>query len=1441
MSKLKGIEFFEKSWEIYNDENPIGIKYSQLRTQLDMAAKFLTSESIVPLTRLVDRILYLKQHLHMPNPLFYKISSLRIHANEAIHSGIEYSQEVFLSDFDGLCQFLSFCFQLEIPAPIQVVLADVKPYQPKENKADVLSCLRVTVAQVEANFLYAYREDQASAEPIKIAIRTKFNDAFDTSLRYFWVGAAVNLIDVVIDKNQVYSPRMLILEPDYLLDISAIAEQYKDYGVHPYAYFKNKFEQPQTTLPKLLGNMANLFLDEIVNEQPAQPVIFKEAAFKAFQEMPLEYASVTDFKSFFNEAELQFQTIVATVQQTFPLLNIDREKAVLEPSFICEELGLQGRLDFLQLDAANKSNVVIELKSGKAAYPDTMPHLIKINHETQTSLYQYVIQRMYGISHSDLSTYVFYSKYADSSLNLRPAKSNMGQIKAALNLRNILVAIERTIAIEKDFAQAKKIFKGLDPDLMYQLQANQLRYFDQYVRPEFTAFSTVWNSASALEQSYFLHLWQFSAREHWLSKLQLNSLDEVQEGSVWKDFSGKMKNGDILYDLTLQAQENYCDRFNNPTVRLTLPIYETDFLPNFRQGDLVVLYQRNSTSDYSTTQQVFKASIQHISAHEVQLRLNYRQRNKSVLPLDSTYAIEHDSIDSAHATIYRSLFKFLNSEKDRRNLLLNQRAPRYDASLQLKGSYSTTNPQINQLILKAKQAQDYFLLVGPPGTGKTSLALKSMVEEFLTQPNSSLLLLSYTNRAVDEICEALDHVAGTPDYIRIGSENACEEKFRPRLLKNVAAGLKNRSQVREMIQNCRIYVGTVASMSSKQDIYKLKQFDVAIIDEASQILEGNLLGILSEQHTKADGTVEPAIKKFILIGDHKQLPAVVVQAVEESRVGAPELVQMGMRDRRDSLFERLYNLHRETADSPFCGYLDRHGRMHPEIALFPNYLFYNGRLKEVGTPHQKQELEFRVWDQSNPIKQLIAQRRMGFIPSAVAKTRKTNREEAQIIQQLVLAVYQLYQLNNIPFKADESIGIITPYRSQIALIKREILALEIPELTAISVDTVERYQGSQRDIILYSFAINQFEQLDFLANVLEEDGHLIDRKLNVALTRAKKQLFITGCPSVLSNNLTYYRLLEFIRSKSGYVQATAAQFVQGEFVLPEVTTALPQTTRYELQACEAFQHAWEHLVNQPLQADSRSKAQLILGHSHDYNRLRLVEFGHANFDLPDGGISPEDRANLYSYYQMPKWYAANQSVFTHYQVYFSSLLAQTGNRLVVIDYGCGPMTAALAISDVFGQQYPHFRMDYIGVEPSQALRAKAMEFAQAKILPPLSSYQIDESLAIIAPQYWDSLFSQPQTVVWNFANSFATLSLEKAEELAEFITQFIKQYPLNQHVLVLQNDALEGENRNYIAFKRMFSSLQLVAAPQYLTAVCQTEQLQDFDAIQHLYVEVARI
>ena len=280
---------------------------------------------------------------------------------------------------------------------------------------------------------------------------------------------------------------------------------------------------------------------------------------------------------------------------------------------------------------------------------------------------------------------------------------------------------------------------------------------------------------------------------------------------------------------------------------------------------------------------------------------------------------------------------------------------------------------------------------------------------------------------------------------------------------------------------------------------------MAIVDEATQILEPQLLWLLSAK--SSDG--RDAVGKFILIGDHKQLPAVVLQSKEESEVFDEGLRRIGLFNLKDSLFERLYRSHLSEGDSLALDMLCRQGRMHPDVASFPNQAFYGGRLEPVGLPHQMEEI-------SAPVLFLPSQRDTENLSG------KTNRYEARMVADWA---ERIWMESPDSFDPHHTLGIITPYRSQIALIRKELQAKGIPALNEISVDTVERYQGSERDVILYSFCVNHRYQLKFLPNLTEENGVLIDRKLNVALTRARKRLIIVGVLDILKENPIYAQLI----------------------------------------------------------------------------------------------------------------------------------------------------------------------------------------------------------------------------------------------------------------------------------------------------------------------------
>jgi superfamily I DNA and/or RNA helicase len=951
----------------------------------------------------------------------------------------------------------------------------------------------------------------------------------------------------------------------------------------------------------------------------------------------------------------------------------------------------------------------------------------------------------------------------------------MDGIKEILNVRNLIVANERSIASDTTGKKSREIVNNISPMILITNNNSGQKFLEDYIIPQIEHFQSFFQNASKLELDYFHSFYSFVTKEHYISKVGDTEYESTKGiSSLWlSTLQEKIETGDILTDLSIA--ENLSEK-ELPKIRLNIPIPAFDqdflpnsrhFLPNFRQGDIVILYERNNDEDSVTNKQIFKGTIEKISPKEVTIRLRFRQRNKKVFPQNSKYAIEHDFLDSSYNTMYRALYAFLQANQDRKDLLLNQRMPLQDTTLSLINNNDKISEEIKEIILKAKQAKDYFLLIGPPGTGKTSKALKSMVEEFYCEPNNNILLLSYTNRAVDEICNALDDVKGNPPYIRIGSELSCEEKYRKRLLKNIIGNCVKRDEVKAEIQKHRIFVGTVASLSAKTELFKLKHFQVAIIDEASQILEPSIIGILSAK----DFNENNAIDKFILIGDHKQLPAIVLQKEKESKVTQPALRQIGLLDRRNSLFERLYNLHKDEKSS-VLGILNKQGRMHPDIAQFPNDFFYNSQLEIIPVEHQEADLEYKIFDKKNLFQKLITSKRIVFIPSQKHmddKSNKRNTYEARIVKELVIQIFNLFKINNLKFEVEKTIGVISPYRSQIALIKKEIHDLNEPELDNITVDTVERFQGSQRDIIIYSVSINNLYQLKFLANTIEEEGQIIDRKMNVAITRAKKQFFVTGNPLFLSRNYIYNLFIEFIRSKAGYINAMPDDFLKGSFQIEE--PAVEKEISGKGDKHKDYNKEIMSISNISFQNIREVAYNSLLSSKAERDSL---------WKMLNRGAVLLDSHNLLCQYLFSYGFMHEAKIHTALKSIPKELFSEP---VTIIDWGCGQGLATICFLDFLKQHSIQSHIQKIVlIEPSQI----ALDRAELHV----SAYLKDDSKINIVNKYLDDVTQEDieidHPIILHFFSNILDIENIDLERLSQLISRnttnkqyFICVSPLN--------------------------------------------------------------
>lgn len=1102
-------EYYE---ELYNlcaveQEQPLARRYRQLREALERVMRQQMMGTGLQATDLAARINYVATQFALDGREQNQLHTFRLTSNDILNHRKEPSEQEFLRDLRAVAYAYRKIFHEDIPPKLYTLLPkqETTPAVKREKETRIRR-IRVCFDYADESYLYVRPIDVLEEEPVKVNYnKPGVNEEFKDTVEELWRYAQLNLLDVTVDDNGVYTPSFIVLEPDYLLDISSLAECYKDYGSHPANYFLSRLVPIENARPLLLGNIANLFLDEWIYAGEKEPD-YTECMKKAFRQYPIELAACEELrnpqkeKEFAQDCRMHFEHIRETVQKTFlqPGYNLDKNDAVLEPSYICEALGIQGRLDYMQRDMSS----FIEMKSGKADEYAMQGRLEpKENNRVQMLLYMAVLEYSMGQERRSMHPYLLYTRYP----LLYPARASWAQVRRIINLRNCIVASEYGVQLHNHPSFTQRLLAQINPSVLNQ-KGLQGRFWEQYLKPSISRFGERMEQLTPLERTYFYTLYNFITKELYTSKSgDVNCESRTGASALWlSTLDEKRDAGEILYDLTIV--ENHASQAHKAFIILSIPQYEETFLPNFRNGDVVVLYERNNGMDNVTNKMVFKGNIESITDNELRIRLRAAQQNPLVFPENSRYAVEHDTMDTTFRSMYLGLSSFMDANPERRELLLGQRPPRFDMAYEDR--IARTTDDFERVALKAEAACDYFLLVGPPGTGKTSRALRRMVEHFYACPSTQVLLLAYTNRAVDEICRSLSAILPQVDYIRVGSELSCDARFRKHLLENVLAECNNRREVNIRMADCRIYVGTVASIASKPELFKLKHFDVAIVDEATQILEPQLLGILCARFK--DG--RNGIGKFILIGDHKQLPAVVLQSNEQSEVHDEGLRRIGLYNLKDSLFERLYRFHLQEEHCRAVDMLCRQGRMHPGVASFPNREFYAGKLEALGLPHQLENVDAPV----------------RFIPSerdTESVSGKTNRNEARIVAQLAADVYHLYKET---FEVNRTLGVITPYRSQIALIRKEIQALGISALNEISVDTVERYQGSERDVIIYSFCVNYLYQLKFLPNLTEENGVWIDRKLNVALTRARRQLYITGVPDILNHNLIYRRLIQAI-------------------------------------------------------------------------------------------------------------------------------------------------------------------------------------------------------------------------------------------------------------------------------------------------------------------------
>jgi DNA replication ATP-dependent helicase Dna2 len=1084
---------YQKAFEeIKNNEDSDKKKIAEYRAIFIVIAEIFTEDSKINFTTFFSRLSFLCSQNQFEGKYTFLLHQLRRIAEGKSKS--DFSKTEILSLYEYcLASLFAFFIEGTMPTAKQFVDINVFSKSVKEEKKKFKSVVNALLVDINLeNYQLSFLDDDGG-DDAKIAQFDLFhqNEIFSKNIvnieKYFQLPIHVNLIDCEITNDNIYEPKALVIDPDFLVDVTAIASVFTDKGAVSLLYPLSKFKLRESSMALLVGNIANYILDDLITDPSLK---FSDFISTLFSREALSLAIYTDkeVRQLIAKLEIHFNNLANTINQQFPKVELNPEEVYLEPSFYSRDYGIQGRLDLLKYDDNENHINIVELKSGKPFKPNV--YSINQGHYTQTLLYELLIKSSFE-GQRKANSFILYSSLSEKSLKHAPVVKT--EQYEAIKTRNDIIIIEQMMSSKDTIEQIFELLK-------LQYLPNILGFS----KTDLVNFEKVYQSLDEVLKPYFICFASFIAKEFQISKTgQHGLMNQPGHAGLWL-LSDEEKEERYIILKSLQIVENQTE--NEDPILILKRTEKTNDLANFRVGDIIVLYPTKDTYKTKENNQIFKAVITQISDENIEVRLRSKQSNQKIFLHNDYWNIEEDSLDGSFNTMYRSLYEFIQVPQAKKELLLGITKPN-------EGNFDPDFKPVDELTAEQNNylkniiaANDYYLLWGPPGTGKTSMMIKHLVSHYHSK-QSNILLLAYTNRAVDEICEAVKAIKSDAyaKSIRIGSKFSTGEDFQDILLNHKIGNTSSRKELMYVIDNANITIATLSSILGKHEIFELKKFDIVIIDEASQILEPMLIGLLSK------------VKKFVLIGDHKQLPAIVIQDKDQTKIENEKLVELGFESTSVSLFERMYRQLTLLNNSTNIGYLSLQGRMHEQIMGFVNNHFYENKLVTIPFIERLKEPTY-----STSQNQLLNNRTI-FINTKIEEglNWKTNIFEAKTIAKILTQIIAYYKAQNKDLSLN-SIGVITLYRAQIACIKHEIQHIVSSVREKISIDTVERYQGSARDIIILSLCTNKLGQLKSIVS-LSEDG--TDRKLNVALTRAKEQLIVLGNKNILSQNKVYKDLI----------------------------------------------------------------------------------------------------------------------------------------------------------------------------------------------------------------------------------------------------------------------------------------------------------------------------
>jgi DNA replication ATP-dependent helicase Dna2 len=799
----------------------------------------------------------------------------------------------------------------------------------------------------------------------------------------------------------------VVVEPDFLVNVTDIREWVQC----PRQYYLNKFTNTSLSYPLVKGSLVHDVFGDLLRERAIEESIEDQVA-EAGLKLGLlgrESAAVE------GDVRANARAIEGWLKQG-KLTEEDEWRS--EQTLISETFGIKGRADAIRRGSP------VELKTGKNTKSEP-----RFEDKVQATCYALLIGERNGDGVPDTGTLLYTKNSAldrnEESGDLSPAKDfsiGKGLLDFVVRARNELAAEEHDLSVPTghegnapcEYCFVRDTCMVVAGRLAQTSKAGEIG--DPVPDSEREYFERMYRAIEEERReihSEYVKLWTQSPEERAADDRALIDLQPVS----------KRQREDGTWELRAQG---------------------TDAVSKIREGDVVLASDGHPTRGHAELARVVTLGDTIVVTADEPVEL----RRLDVYPSDYSLNV---LLTAVHDTV-------LKGETRRKELLFEGREPSFGETGE---TFITNNAAQDRAVKLAVTANDCALVQGPPGTGKTYTLARTV--RALVERGERVLLAAFTNRAVDNALETLRE-QGFDDFVRIGTEHGVSPSMQD-------ARFEYRGDPTERVttlQDAPVVAATAATCGST--VLQECEFDVAIIDEASQLTEPGTLAAIN----LAD--------RFVLVGDHQQLPPVV----------------RAENDLETSLFERLIERYPDASVM-----LDRQYRMAQRIQYFSSDEFYDGKLRPATRDIASQQLD----DLSDVSLSALPQElrdSVAYVDPDGKETGNVNPTEAERVEEIV-AAYLDAGVDS------EEIGVIAPFRAQVTAITKRV-----PD--DITVDTVDRFQGSSREVIIVSFVAT--ETLD---SPIFEDR----RRVNVALTRAKKALCLVGDAATLGSDPFYARMLEW--------------------------------------------------------------------------------------------------------------------------------------------------------------------------------------------------------------------------------------------------------------------------------------------------------------------------